>query len=148
MEWQITSNQPPKNMNIVELFYFLGFIGSALAGGLLFGRHFGTLGWCIGAGLGLICWGGFLWGINLSVNKLDKLYPGRPTCFRGKCSARDYRFLGMKNGGAELECRCGDKYVSKANRFMAMDENGLVHPYMKRRHPFARWEKDDSQRIQ
>jgi hypothetical protein len=131
-------------MNAVELFYLLGFIGSALAGVFLLGRHFGTVGGCIGAVLGLICWGGFLWGINLLVKKLDKLYPGRPTCRHGKCSASDYRFLGMKNSGAELECRCGDKYFSKGNRFMASDEKEVLHPYMRRKHSFAKWEKDDS----
>jgi len=131
-------------MNVVELFYFLGFIGSALAGGWLLGRHFGTLGGCIGAGLGLICWGGFVWGINLLVNKLDKLYPGRPTCRRGKCNAKDYAFRGLKDGCVQLQCRCGDNYISSANRFMAVDEAGIVHPFMTRKHMFAHWQKDDS----
>jgi hypothetical protein len=78
-------------MNVIELFYLLGFIGSALAGGWLLGRHFGTLGCWIGIVLGLICWGGFLWGIIIMGNK--NLI--RPTCRRGKCNnIRDYRFLG------------------------------------------------------
>ncbi len=132
-------------MNAIELFYLLGFIASAFAGGWLLCRHFGTLGCWIGIVLGLVCWGGFLWGIRILVNKLDKLYPGRPTCRHGKCNARDYRFLGMKNGGAELECRCGDKYFSKGNRFMTLDEKGVALPYMKRRHSFAKWEKDEVQ---
>jgi hypothetical protein len=131
-------------MNAVELFYLIGFIASAAVGGLFLGKHFGVFWGCIGAVLGLTCWAGILWVIKMIVNKLAELYPGRPTCRHGKCSASDYRFLGMKNGGAELECRCGDKYFSKGNRFMASDEKGVLHSYMRRKHSFAKWEKDDS----
>jgi MFS family permease len=130
-------------MNAMALIYFLGFIASAVVGGLL-GRHFGTLGGWIGAGVGLIFWAGFLWGISVLVEKLGKLYPGRPICSQGKCSAHDYHFRRLKNGGSELECSCGDRYFSKRNRFMKLDEKGITHPYMKRRHSFAKWEKDDS----
>ena len=130
-------------MNAIELLYFLGFIASAFAAGWLLGKPLGAVGWWIGSILGLACWAGIMWMINVLVSRLGKLYPGRPTCFRGKCSAYDYHFRKMKNGGAELECRCGDKYFSKGNRFMTLDENGLVHPYMKRKHSFAPWQKDD-----
>ena len=131
-------------MNAIELLYFLGFIGSAFAVGWLLSKPFGAVGWWVGSILGLICWAGILWAIRLLVNRLGALYPGRPTCSRGKCNAYDYRFLWMKNGGAELECRCGDKYYSKRNRFMTVDEEGVAHPYMRRKHSFAGWEKDDS----
>ena len=131
-------------MNVVELFYFVGFLFSAFIVGRLLGKPFGTLGWVIGSLVGLTCWGGLLWCINILVNKLDKLYPARPTCCHGKCSARDYSFLGMKNSSVELQCCCGDKYILKGNRFIAVDKNGILHPFMARRHSLAHWEKDDS----
>jgi len=128
-------------MNAIELFYLLGFIASAFAGGWLLGRHFGTLGCWIGIVLGLICWGGLLWKIA------DKRFMiGRPTCRLGKCSsAKDYIFVKIINGSAQYQCQCGDKYILKGNCFMALDEKGVLHPYMRRKHSFAQWEKDEMQ---
>ncbi len=134
----------------MELFYFCGFIASAVVGGLL-GRHFGALGGWIGAGLGLIFWGGGLRGINILIERSLAL----PICRHGKCKIsnifRDhgnYRLLKKKNGVREFQCKCGDKYILKENRFMAVNEKGVAQPYMKRRHSFAKWEKDDSQGVQ
>ena len=57
-------------MNVVELLYFLGFIGSALAIGWLLGKPFGAVGWVLGVVCGLILWGGVLWCIKRFCNKL------------------------------------------------------------------------------
>jgi len=57
-------------MNVVELFYFVGFIGSAIGVGWLLGRPFGAVGWIVGIVVGLVLWGGVLWYINRWCNKL------------------------------------------------------------------------------
>jgi len=143
MEWQIGFYRPIEiyDMNIVELFYFLGFIGSALVGGLLLGRHFGTFVGCIGAGLGLICWGGLFWKIA------DKRFMiGRPPCRLGKCSdSKGYSFVKIIDGKAQYQCRCGDKYILDGNRFLILNEKGIAQPYMKRKHAFAKWQIETQQ---
>jgi len=133
-------------MNAIELLYFLGFIGSAIGVGWLLGKPFGAIGWWIGIVLGLMCWGGLLCGVNILIDRSLAL----PICRRGKCKRsktfRDYgnyRFLKKTDGASEFQCKCGDKYILKENRFMLSDEKGVLHPYMRRKHSFARWEKDD-----
>jgi hypothetical protein len=134
-------------MNVVELFYLVGFFASAFFLGWLLGKPFGAIGWWIGSVLGLICWGGLLWGITVLIDRNLAL----PTCRRGTCQRsktfRDYgnyRLLKKTNGAREFQCKCGDKYFLKENRLMFLDEDGVPHPYMRRKHSFAQWEKDDS----
>ena len=57
-------------MNIVELFYLIGFVLCAVALGALLGKLFGALGWVIGSIVGLMFWGGVLWCIKRFCNKL------------------------------------------------------------------------------
>jgi len=57
-------------MNIVELFYLIGFVLCAVALGALLGKPFGALGWVIGSIVGLVFWWGVLWFIKRFCNKL------------------------------------------------------------------------------
>lgn len=57
-------------MNVVELFYLIGFVFCAFIAGWLLGKPFGTVGWVLGAIGGLILWGGVLWCIKRFCNKL------------------------------------------------------------------------------
>jgi hypothetical protein len=57
-------------MNVVELFYFIGFVLSASIIGWLLGKHFGLVGWVFGTVGGLVLWGGALWCIKRFCNKL------------------------------------------------------------------------------
>jgi hypothetical protein len=57
-------------MNVVELFYLLGFTGSALALGWLFGKPFGAIGWVFGIVIGLALWGCVVWCISRRCSKL------------------------------------------------------------------------------
>jgi hypothetical protein len=51
-------------MNVVELFYFIGFFFSAFGVGWLLGKQFGAVGWIIGGIVGLVAWVGPLWWIK------------------------------------------------------------------------------------
>ena len=57
-------------MNIVELFYLIGFVLCAVALGALLAKSFGMSGWVIGGIVGLMAWGGVLWCIKRFCNKL------------------------------------------------------------------------------
>ena len=56
-------------MNVVELVYFLGFLGSAFGVGWLFGRPFGAVGWIVGIVVGLVLWAVILWCVKRYFNK-------------------------------------------------------------------------------
>jgi hypothetical protein len=133
-------------MNVVEMAVLIGFAASGFSGGYFLSHRLGGLGWVVGLVLGLGCWGGFCWGFKVLVHKFMELYPARPTCARGKCNGYDYKFLGMKSGNAELQCLCGDKYLAKRNRFMAINEKGEPRPFMSKSHTFGRWRKDETLR--
>ena len=100
-------------------------------------RHYGILG--------LIGWG--LFGVSLSVlfircfnyymePRYLSLYPicKNPEC----CSNRKYRYIRRSSGLDFIKCSCGLKYVAiferKILRFMALQDNGAIHPYMRKDH--------------
>jgi hypothetical protein len=57
-------------MNIIELFYLIGFVLCAAIIGWLLGKPFGVVGWVLGAIGGLVLWGAILWCIKWFCNKL------------------------------------------------------------------------------
>ena len=57
-------------MNLIELFYLLGFVLSALIVGALLGKPLGAAGWVIGCVGGLILWAGILWCVKRLCDKL------------------------------------------------------------------------------
>lgn len=126
-------------MNVIELLTLVGFIVSAFLAGRWLGGSMNLWGWLLGATIGLIGWSFLYLTARYLINTLEKSFPARPLCQNGKCRAIDYEFLGMRDDGAELQCKCGDRYLAKGNRFFVFETDGSLRTYMRRAHSFAHW---------
>ena len=110
-------------MNLIDLTWFLLFLG----GGVVTGSRYGGV---IGA-----CWGGMAgWGLLWLVCTLNSWELGKmPICEDGKCKSwDDYNFLPYEAGGC-FQCRCGHRYLMRAGRrFLKVQPDGSTSRYMKR----------------
>ena len=78
--------------------------------------------------------------------------PLRPPCTSGRCSADDYEIVelrrtdrrGLAQSVCKFECKCGTLYLRDGRRFMVVEADGKLVPYMLRKGPFGPWEKDST----
>jgi len=126
-------------MNIMELMYVVIFFAAGYYSGKFASSYWGIAGWIIGIPFGcflalLIYWiiGELVYACNY--NKL-------PICKKGRCQSKDYEHVEIRDTGWVFRCQCGDNYLLVGNRFLALLEDGAIHPYM-RRARFRPWQED------
>jgi hypothetical protein len=56
--------------------------------------------------------------------------PPYPTCRTGRCHARNYQRRRLDNGKYALFCQCGTRYRKRGRRFLEVQTDGSVRPYM------------------
>lgn len=76
---------------------------------------------------------------------LPRWQPVRPRCGSGACAAENYELLDWRDDQHRLiliyRCRCGDRYVRRGSRFLALDDLGVERPYLAIS-SWGRWEPD------
>ncbi len=73
-----------------------------------------------------------------------------PACESRVCRPRDYSMVGRAQDfgipGHEpvLQCRCGHRYLRRANRFFAIDSRNYLQKYMVKLNWYSLWRPDRS----
>jgi hypothetical protein len=140
-------NNPPPQSPQITLFHVLWLTFIAICGffaGRKLAFYWGKAGWAAGALLAIGCGFLLLYGLLLLANFYYRFRPLRPICRHGNCHSDDYEIkVAAKEGSWESEnqCKCGDTYVRRGNRFMLLRPDGSMQPYMSRK-PFHNWEPD------
>jgi hypothetical protein len=73
-----------------------------------------------------------------------------PTCESRVCRPKDYAVIGRAQDlgipGYErvLQCRCGHKYLRRANRFFAINSRNYLQKYMVKSNWYSPWKPDRS----
>jgi hypothetical protein len=73
-----------------------------------------------------------------------------PVCANRACGPRDYTVIGTARDvgipGYEplLQCRCGHRYLRRANRFFAVNKRNYLEKYMVKANWYSRWTPDPS----
>jgi|SRR5580658_5407114 hypothetical protein len=114
--------------------------------GLALERTWGKLGFFVGFVVGMMGGVIVLWAVLLG--RLLLWFP-LPICRRGRCHrfGKDYEWrsgtiYGWEGKGLYLYvCKCGDKYIRRAGRFMEVLPDGTRRPYQKLV-GFRRWADD------
>ena len=110
-------------MNVIDLTWFLLFVGGGLVAGSQFG---GVIGACCGGMAGWV----LLWLVSkINSWEMSKI----PACEDGRCKSwDDYTLLPEAAGGC-FQCRCGHRYLMRGGqRFLKVRLDGSTERYMKR----------------
>ncbi|MGO8701050.1 MAG: hypothetical protein ACLQVY_25440 [Limisphaerales bacterium] len=73
-----------------------------------------------------------------------------PTCESRVCRPKDYSVIGRAQDlgipGFEpvLQCRCGHRYLRRANRFFSISSRNYLQKYMVKLNWYSRWKPDRS----
>lgn len=121
-------------MTLIELlfFVFFAFVGgiAAIWGHARYGWFGGVVAFIVGfSGT----WGGlYVLGLVLEffVGVVYSGWPKRPACGTGKCHSRDYKLERMGDGQFSYGCQCGMHYEKRGRRFVEVQADGSVRPYM------------------
>jgi hypothetical protein len=142
----VKNNSPPQRPQITVFHVlWLTFITvCAFIAGRKLAFYWGKAGWAVGGLVGIAC--GFLlvYALWLLADFYHRFRPLRPTCRHGKCHSEDYKIKVVAKEGSwesENQCKCGDTYVRRENRFMLLQPDGSTQPHMLRK-PFHDWEPD------
>jgi len=129
-------------MTLIELlfFVFFAFVGTIVT--MWAAQRYGWLGGVIGFLVGFFgIWAGLYaigWIAQFCVRVIYSGRPPRPACRTGKCHSRDYkhvRFNSGQSGGKSgdryaYRCQCGLHYRKRGRRFLEVQTDGSVRPYM------------------
>jgi hypothetical protein len=100
-------------------------------------------------------WGGFLLGgiglvvafyLVIFVCYLVRAFiwigiPSIPKCRNGSCRKNDYHPVEIKPGKWVERCKCGDYYEKRGRRFVRVEKDGNIKPYLKWI-PFLGWKRE------
>jgi hypothetical protein len=119
-------------MTLIEILFFL----ICLAAGVFTGHwclvHYGWLGGGVGLILGFggamvvfraIARIAYQWHIRSGV---------RPGCPGKGCGGKEYSSVEYKNGDLIWSCDCGRKFVRRKRKFLQIEPDGTLKPYMKK----------------
>ena len=132
-------------MTLVEMLVFIVLSLALLAMGRFLSRIWGTAGWLVGVLPVGIFWMFVCYGIVRSTFLMVRYsFSARPICRQGKCKTKDYVLVSASPEEALFRCRCGDRYLSKANRFsQILQDNSLKH-YMVQDSSSPVWKADEA----
>lgn len=121
-------------MTLIELlfFSFATGIGAMVA---MWGAH--RYGWLGGVGGFFVGFFGS-WAVLCALGRVLEFcvgivysgWPRRPACRNGKCHSRDYKLQSLGNGQYGFCCLCGLRYQKRGRRFLEVQADGSVRPYM------------------
>jgi hypothetical protein len=127
-------------LTLIELLVFIACTAAAVFAA----RWAGYRDWRVAAA-GII---GFLMPLAvlfLIALLLDLIWTGRPAvppCRSGKCSTPDdYSVQLLEDGNYGLLCKCGRRYKRRGPKFLEIQPDGSLRPYLRWR-AFRRWEPD------
>ena len=98
---------------------------------------FGRYGWLLGGVLGFVA---FVLAAFAFAAVLDFGFggvPRLPVCRRGCCRADDYESQEFRDGYVRVS-RCGERYARRGRRFVIVNDDGSVTPYLRWR-AFRGW---------
>jgi hypothetical protein len=131
-------------MTLIEMLVFIVLSLALLAVGRFLSGRWGTAGWLVGVLPVGIFWTYVAYGIvrGTFLEVRHSLSP-RPICRQGRCKTTAYVLVSASSEKALFRCRCGDLYLSKANRFSQIMPDNSLKPYMVRDSSSPGWKADE-----
>jgi len=143
--------KPRTAATLIEFLLVFAFLGVGVAVAQRAGSSYGLLGYVGGFVVGVAGgFAGFLafgYTIGYAIGVLTGI-PEYPECSNGKCQAgdapdSDYRFE-MLGDRLVARCKCDLVFVKKGRRFMRLEDDGSLVPYMIWK-PFRGWFPDEAE---
>ena len=111
---------------------------------------------CARYGYGRAHWPGLLGGIAIgiiappvivhSLGFLEDFFwggiPRFPQCRAGTCGKDDYETIEFDDHWLLWQCKCGKRYDKQGRRFVEVDDEGMIHHYLKWV-PFKGWTDEE-----
>jgi hypothetical protein len=142
----VRTNSPPQSLQptVFHLLWLTFVVICAFFVGRNLAAYWGKAGWAVGGLVGIACGFLLLYSLWLLAGFYHRFRPLRPTCRRGRCHSEDYKMkvvVKESSWESENQCKCGDTYVKRGNRFMLLQPDGSTKAYMLRK-PCHDWEAD------
>jgi hypothetical protein len=117
-------------MTLIELFFIVLYILLGAIGAMWGANRYGWLGGLAGFFVVVVGVPAVLEFLRYLVEMIYEGRPRYPACRSGKCHSRDYRYCRLEDGHQGLICHCGSRYRKRGRRFLEVQTDGSVRPYM------------------
>ena len=124
-------------VTLVELLLVIAFLGVGVAVSQYAGPKYGVFGYVVGFIAGTVGSCGLFFAFGIIVAYIFEIFTGipeYPVCANGKCRVRkvpdsDYRYE-WTDDRLVARCKCDTPYVKKGRRFLLLQADGSLTPYM------------------